>query len=276
MPSTQIYTLSLHDALPISLRALSDGAIAYVIKPIRAERITQIVRDRRRHSLASGEDTLAVPIAGCDGFPVLKPAGDLDLLTAPDRKSTRLNSSHITISYAVHPDLHSFPTRRSSDLAPRPLRRGHRLRHQADPGGADHPDRARPASPQPCLRGGHARGPDRRLRRLSRAQAGRRSRPADGARSEEHTSELQSHHDLVCRPPRSTLFPYTTLFRSRSAPSPTGPSPTSSSRSGRSGSPRSCATGVATALPPGRTRSRSRSPAATAFPCSSRPAISTC
>src|SRR5215211_2279255 len=67
-------------------------------------------------------------------------------------------------------------------------------------------------------------------------------------RSEEHTSELQSHSDLVCRlllekpdrevlvvecvgvashearflvfflmirrPPRSTLFPYTTLFRS--------------------------------------------------------------
>src|SRR5438874_2421503 len=37
------------------------------------------------------------------------------------------------------------------------------------------------------------------------------------ARSEEHTSELQSRRDLVCRllrPPRSTLFPYTTLFRS--------------------------------------------------------------
>src|SRR5690349_16365071 len=56
-------------------------------------------------------------------------------------------------------------------------------------------------------------------------------------RSEEHTSELQSRRDLVCRlllekknnlismyyitlffmirrPPRSTLFPYTTLFRS--------------------------------------------------------------
>src|SRR5206468_1519131 len=38
-------------------------------------------------------------------------------------------------------------------------------------------------------------------------------------RSEEHTSELQSRSDLVCRlllpsPPRSTLFPYTTLFRS--------------------------------------------------------------
>src|ERR1035441_7569595 len=42
-----------------------------------------------------------------------------------DRKSTRLNSSHLGISYAVfclkkrdgaHRDLHSFPTRRSSDL----------------------------------------------------------------------------------------------------------------------------------------------------------------
>src|SRR3990167_6950577 len=45
----------------------------------------------------------------------------------------------------------------------------------------------------------------------------------DGMRSEEHTSELQSQSNLVCpffflmirRPPRSTLFPYTTLFRSR-------------------------------------------------------------
>src|SRR5689334_1091022 len=34
-------------------------------------------------------------------------------------------------------------------------------------------------------------------------------------RSEEHTSELQSQFHLVCRlPPTSTLFPYTTLFRS--------------------------------------------------------------
>src|SRR5690625_4619505 len=38
-----------------------------------------------------------------------------------DRKSTRLNSSHVAISYAfycsrAHPAFHSFPTRRSSDL----------------------------------------------------------------------------------------------------------------------------------------------------------------
>src|ERR1039458_9616001 len=45
-------------------------------------------------------------------------------------------------------------------------------------------------------------------------------------RSEEHTSELQSLRHLVCRlfflmirrPPRSTLFPYTTLFRSPTSP----------------------------------------------------------
>src|SRR5947208_528040 len=36
--------------------------------------------------------------------------------TPRDRKSTRLNSSHQIISYAVFPHLHSFPTRRSSDL----------------------------------------------------------------------------------------------------------------------------------------------------------------
>src|SRR5437879_3893806 len=33
-----------------------------------------------------------------------------------DRKSTRLNSSHRCISYAVLRELDSFPTRRSSDL----------------------------------------------------------------------------------------------------------------------------------------------------------------
>src|SRR6266480_2745916 len=69
------------------------------------------------------------------------------------------------------------------------------------------------------------------------------SRLARRSRSEEHTSELQSHVNLVCRlllekktprggcresvlcgvmprPPRSTLFPYTTLFRSRCGPAP--------------------------------------------------------
>src|SRR5437773_12138531 len=58
-----------------------------------------------------------------------------------------------------HRDLHSFPTRRSSDL----------------------------------LVGGLAHAIERVVG--ARRHVGRRQR----ARSEEHTSELQSHHDLVCR-----------------------------------------------------------------------------
>src|SRR5690625_2447225 len=48
--------------------------------------------------------------------------GDELALPIRDRKSTRLNSSHVAISYAVFcfvalRSLHSFPTRRSSDLS---------------------------------------------------------------------------------------------------------------------------------------------------------------
>src|SRR5437773_7541966 len=60
------------------------------------------------------------------------------------------------------PDLHSFPTRRSSDLGQRRL---DRLAQLGD------------------LRIGQ----------------GAVRRPELQPRSEEHTSELQSHHDLVCR-----------------------------------------------------------------------------
>src|SRR5215467_15119302 len=64
--TTEIYTLSLHDALPISP---SSG---------------------RRYPLAEGQ-TWA--IGRGDGCAVL--------LGSRDRKSTRLNSSHLVISYAV-------------------------------------------------------------------------------------------------------------------------------------------------------------------------------
>src|SRR5437773_6899927 len=87
-----------------------------------------------------------------------------------------------------YPDLHSFPTRRSSDLRSR--RSGVRLhRKTLVPGG--------PVGSQ----AGERRGvpgwtvsfSHTRFRLLLSCL------PADGKRSEEHTSELQSHHDLVCR-----------------------------------------------------------------------------
>src|SRR5437773_1651753 len=132
-----------------------------------------------------------------------------------DRKSTRLNSSHITNSYAVTLIVHSFPTRRSSDLVD--LLPGDVVVFASDG----------------ILESQNATEEEFGLQRLSsvlsaispddsaRAIAERILAETDdhsGAgdhRSEEHTSELQSHHELVCRHSHCPLFPYTTLFRSR-------------------------------------------------------------
>src|SRR5438876_8640486 len=65
-PTTEIYTLSLHDALPISPARAFDPA-----RPLRPARSRQV-----------------------------RP-GDSAAYCAGDRKSTRLNSSHPSISYAV-------------------------------------------------------------------------------------------------------------------------------------------------------------------------------
>src|SRR5436305_5460232 len=70
--TTEIYTLSLHDALPI-FRGAHRGR-----RP-----------DDRRLTVRSGQS------AGDH------PACSPDRARGPDRKSTRLNSSHVRISYAV-------------------------------------------------------------------------------------------------------------------------------------------------------------------------------
>src|SRR5690606_41921569 len=83
--------------------------------------------------------------------------------------------SFVVLSRPVAPlDLHSFPTRRSSDLRSSPAHRGHR---------------------QPRV------GPDQ-THRSRGARSGpydRRDVWATHSRSEEHTSELQSRENLVCR-----------------------------------------------------------------------------
>src|SRR5207249_10068863 len=78
------------------------------------------------------------------------------------------------------PAIHSFPTRRSSDLN-RPTR--HERRFRADARGIR---RHRPAA------GPRRPRDDRGRHRLS-------GRDRADRRSEEHTSELQSRFDLVCR-----------------------------------------------------------------------------
>src|SRR5688572_8618378 len=153
-------------------------------------------------------------------------------MTALDRKSTRLNSSHSQISYAVfclkhyvdHLDLHSFPTRRSSDLG--------WLRFQGFYGDLVKCFRTNVRSVRPDDRPAIQRKVLKVVQVLERFKERITLDPFgkvdDRSRSEEHTSELQSQSNLVCRllletlrrSPRSTLFPYTTLFRSRLAAIP--------------------------------------------------------
>src|SRR5256885_8848253 len=78
--TTEIYTLSLHDALPISY--YNTALVRYI--------------DFMDNFMATGEtchpsDNLASVLA----------AAEYANLSGRDRKSTRLNSSHLVISYAV-------------------------------------------------------------------------------------------------------------------------------------------------------------------------------
>src|SRR3712207_7581637 len=81
--TTEIYTLSLHDALPISRRR--EGRLRGAL-PARAP------EGRGRRGLRRGQR----PVARGRARRLLAGAP-----SGPDRKSTRLNSSHANISYAV-------------------------------------------------------------------------------------------------------------------------------------------------------------------------------
>src|SRR5256885_5634216 len=74
--TTEIYTLSLHDALPISARRRTPWrAVCSSLVPLRKD----VCPGRRARG--------AVIVSSCR--------------LSRDRKSTRLNSSHLVISYAV-------------------------------------------------------------------------------------------------------------------------------------------------------------------------------
>src|SRR2546430_10783499 len=72
--TTEIYTLSLHDALPIFVEG--------------RDRLLLIIDH-------------ALQVLNRGGERVLQAVGERGELAHPDRKSTRLNSSHSQISYAV-------------------------------------------------------------------------------------------------------------------------------------------------------------------------------
>src|SRR3712207_9251444 len=85
--TTEIYTLSLHDALPISDDVRGDAAPG---RPGPVRRLQPAaVRLRRLGDAGRGHARLR------GGLRLHRPGG------VRDRKSTRLNSSHANISYAV-------------------------------------------------------------------------------------------------------------------------------------------------------------------------------
>src|SRR5690349_23788917 len=78
----ELYTLSLHDALPISYHRVKGDAA----------RTRLLGRERGYHGVGFGGISVGGMVANRKAWPAAM---------IPDRKSTRLNSSHVEISYAV-------------------------------------------------------------------------------------------------------------------------------------------------------------------------------
>src|SRR5690606_39849322 len=90
---------------------------------------------------------------------------------------------------AHRPDPHSFPTRRSSDLEIFPALDGNALVNASSPTGLIHT----------ILHGAELPSTAQRPARLRMQGYAWRLNDDEVARSEEHTSELQSRENLVCR-----------------------------------------------------------------------------
>src|SRR5690606_42149743 len=91
---TELYPLSLHDALPIlPSRGAGSGDPAY--------RVTLVGRASSRRALEQSARLWSAPVPWRFGITRGKRQGTAAVQNALDRKSTRLNSSHVKISYAV-------------------------------------------------------------------------------------------------------------------------------------------------------------------------------
>src|SRR5690606_41714966 len=98
-PRRKFYPLSLHDALPISARVavrevgVGAGGVGLVVLRVAGAGLEVAQREEQPELEAVGQAPGGLE---AEGQPVL------ELVRVPvDRKSTRLNSSHVKISYAV-------------------------------------------------------------------------------------------------------------------------------------------------------------------------------
>src|SRR5690348_4106319 len=116
MPTNALSPLSLHDALPIYGEQVH-GVADQRERPVASRAIGEATGPQAQpvaDQLAASRDEADDGARGAENGEVRaeNAAGAL----VRDRKSTRLNSSHPSISYADQRALPSFPTRRSSDL----------------------------------------------------------------------------------------------------------------------------------------------------------------
>src|SRR5207249_12085285 len=99
--TTAIYTLSLHDALPISL--VFSEAITnqnHLLAALQPSLPGQVMNGRGGGIGPGLPGTLGAQLA-CPDRKVVGVCSDGAAMYSIDRKSTRLNSSHVSISYAV-------------------------------------------------------------------------------------------------------------------------------------------------------------------------------
>src|SRR5699024_11740090 len=96
MMTTKRYTLSLHDALPIYSRRLCKKVVGRVCE-MSAEKVT--IQEKVATGLAQSKLILVGEHSVVHGQPAI--SIPFSLVGVEDRKSTRLNSSHVSISYAV-------------------------------------------------------------------------------------------------------------------------------------------------------------------------------
>src|SRR5690606_41997039 len=96
-PAANAFTPSLHDALPIFKRTRFQAECRTFLR-IKSPRGFYRATGAFRGASAHAHSTAITPAIGTTSRPVRRPAFSA---TRPDRKSTRLNSSHVKISYAV-------------------------------------------------------------------------------------------------------------------------------------------------------------------------------
>src|SRR5437764_861985 len=116
MPSSDLHTPSLHDALPISQPAATSSCMSVVIPHSRTRPccLWNIQRQARTPPRATYSSPPRAPIGPAETPSHFASSRRTRFGRSEEHTS---NSSHRCISYAVFRPPHSLPTRRSSDLA---------------------------------------------------------------------------------------------------------------------------------------------------------------